>query len=102
MLPALSPQPRPGQTAKVRFAAAAGLPGQWLPAGAVVIRGELSGAYVVNEQGIVLRQLRLGTRMADRIEVLSGLTTGERVATDPVAALAWLRSHQLGAGKSND
>jgi RND family efflux transporter MFP subunit len=102
MLPPLSPQPRPGQTAKVRFAAATGLAGLWLPAGAVVSRGELSGAYVVNEQGIVLRQLRLGSRVADRIEVLSGLAAGERVATDPVAALAWLRSRQQAAGNAND
>lgn len=102
MLPALSPQPRPGQTAKVRFAAAAGPAGLWLPATAITTRGELAGAYVVNEQGIVLRQLRLGSRMTDRIEVLAGLAAGERVATDPVAALAWLRSHQQPAGITHD
>lgn len=94
MLPALSPQPRPGQTAKVRFAGAAGPAGLWLPASVIVDRGELSGAYVVSGQGVVLRQLRLGSRQGDRIEVLSGLASGERVATDPVAALAWLRSNQ--------
>jgi RND family efflux transporter MFP subunit len=102
MLPALQPQPRPGQTAKVRFAAAAGPPGLWLPASTIISRGELSGAYIVSDQGVVLRQLRLGSRMADRIEVLSGLTAGERVATDPVAALAWLRSHQQSSGNPND
>ncbi len=100
MLPALSPQPRPGQTAKVRFAAAPGPGGLWLPATAIVARGELSGAYVVDGQGVVLRQLRLGGRQGDRIEVLSGLAAGEKVATDPVAALAWLRATQSAKGNA--
>jgi RND family efflux transporter MFP subunit len=94
MLPSLSPQPRPGQTAKVSFSAAAGPAGIWLPTSAVVVRGEMSGAYVVGAEGVVLRQLRLGSRQGDRVEVLSGIASGERVATDPVAALAWLRAHQ--------
>jgi RND family efflux transporter MFP subunit len=98
MLPALSPQPRPGQTAKVKFSAAAGPAGIWLPASAVVIRSELAGAYVVGAEGVVLRQLRLGSRQGDRVEVLSGIAAGERVATDPVAALAWLKARQ-GNGK---
>lgn len=102
MLPTLTPQPRPGQTAKVRFAAAAGPAGIWLPASAVTSRGELAGAYVVNPEGIVLRQLRLGGRQGDRIEVLAGLAAGEQVATDPVAALAWLRAHQQATAANHD
>ena len=100
MLPSLSPQPQPGQTAKVRFAAASGPAGTWLPASVVINRGELSGAYVVSAEGVVLRQLRLGNRRADRIEVLAGLDPGERVAVDPVAALAWLRARQSAVEKS--
>lgn len=93
-LPALTDPPRPGQIAKVRFAGARGAPGIWLPLGAVVQRGELSGCYVVGADAIVLRQLRLGSRAGDRVEVIAGLRPGERVAMDPVAALQALRERQ--------
>jgi RND family efflux transporter MFP subunit len=60
-----------------------------VPAGAIVRRAELTAVYVVNEQGQPrLRQLRLGRASGDRIEVLSGLRAGERIATDPQAAAA--------------
>lgn len=94
LLPALDSAPLPGQAAKVYFAAAAAPQGIWLPAAAVVERGELSAAYVVREDGVLLRQLRLGRRAGDRVEVLAGLAPGERVATDPVAALGALREQQ--------
>jgi multidrug efflux pump subunit AcrA (membrane-fusion protein) len=43
--------------------------------------------YVVDEGGQVrLRQVRLGRRLGDEFEVLSGLAAGERIAADPVAA----------------
>ncbi|MEO6186006.1 MAG: efflux RND transporter periplasmic adaptor subunit [Steroidobacteraceae bacterium] len=87
VLPPLQAPPRPGQTIKVRFAAAAGPAGIWLPASAIVNRGELVGAYVVGESTVVLRQLRVGRSMDNRIEVIAGLVAGERVAADPVAAL---------------
>lgn len=102
LLPALGSAPRPGQTAKVRFAAAAG-PGQpWLPASAIVRRGELSAAYVVGEEGVVLRQLRLGRTQGGRTEVIAGLMPGERVATDPSAALAALRAARQGRDGSSE
>ena len=64
-----------------------------IPAQAVAYRSEVAGAYVVNEKGeIRFRQLRLGERAGDKsIEVLAGLAAGERVALDPVAALAELK-----------
>jgi RND family efflux transporter MFP subunit len=91
LLPAMDSPPRPGQTAKVRFAGTGGAAGIWLPQAAVTQRGELSAVYVVNADGIVLRQLRLGRRNGDSVEVLAGISVGERVATDPVAALQALR-----------
>ena len=94
LLPTMSPAPRPGQTAKVRFAGSTGGDQMWLPASAVVIRGELTGAYVVRDDGVVLRQLRLGRVQGGSVEVLAGLASGERVAADPVAALHWLRQRQ--------
>jgi RND family efflux transporter MFP subunit len=98
LLPSITDPPRPGQTVKVRFAAAAGPAGTWLPATAVVSRGELTGAYVVDAEGVVLRQLRAGRALGGRIEILAGLAPGERVAADPVAALAWLRARHDGSG----
>lgn len=94
LLPALSPAPRPGQTAKVRFAGAAGPGHIWLPASAVVTRGELTGVYVVSESGVTLRQLRPGGTQGGSVEVLAGLSPGEHVAADPVAALQWLQQQQ--------
>jgi multidrug efflux pump subunit AcrA (membrane-fusion protein) len=62
-----------------------------IPASALVERGEITAAYVVNAQGEVsLRQLRLGHRFDDRIEVLAGLRSGESVALDPIAAITHL------------
>jgi hypothetical protein len=57
-----------------------------VPASALVQRSEVSAVYVLDGTGVALRQVRLGHRFGDRIEVLSGLSGGERVATDPVAA----------------
>jgi RND family efflux transporter MFP subunit len=61
-----------------------------IPAKAVAYRSEVAGAYVVAEKGeIRFRQLRVGEPTGDGgIEVLAGLAPGEKVALDPVAALA--------------
>jgi multidrug efflux pump subunit AcrA (membrane-fusion protein) len=58
---------------------------------AVVRRSELSGVYVADGDAVALRQVRLGRRYGDSIEVLSGLSEGEAVAIDPVAAGIWLK-----------
>lgn len=57
-----------------------------IPYQSVVYRSEVSGAYVVKDNIPVLRQIRLGRRFGDQIEVLAGLTQGEDVALDPIAA----------------
>ena len=62
-----------------------------VPAEAVVRRSELSGVYVADGEAVALRQVRLGRRYGNSIEVLSGLSEGEAVATDPVAAGIWLK-----------
>lgn len=62
-----------------------------IPQDAVVRRSELSAVYVVDGDGVALRQVRLGRRYADNVEVLAGLTEGESVATDPVQAGIWLK-----------
>jgi RND family efflux transporter MFP subunit len=57
-----------------------------IPAVALVQRSELSAAYVVDERGVRLRQVRVGQTFGDRVEVLAGLVAGEKVALDPVQA----------------
>lgn len=103
LLPALESPPRPGQTARLRFAAAATASTDiWLPATALVTRGELSAAYVVSEEGIVLRQLRLGRSEAGQVQVVAGLATGERVAVDPLAAMQALRASRASAAAAHE
>jgi RND family efflux transporter MFP subunit len=65
-----------------------------IPARAVVYRSEVTGAYVVNDNGeIHFRQLRLGEPAGEAgVEVLAGVWRGEKVALDPVGALAQLKS----------
>lgn len=58
-----------------------------VPLAAVVSRGDLRAVYVAQGQdSYLLRQVRLGRIHGDEIEVLSGVSEGERVALDPVAA----------------
>jgi RND family efflux transporter MFP subunit len=58
-----------------------------VPKVCVVFRSEVTGVYVVGPQGQVqLRQVRLGRDLGDAFVVLAGLTAGERVALDPLAA----------------
>jgi RND family efflux transporter MFP subunit len=85
----------PGMTVKVAFASGEAKR-LLLPLDALVQRGELTGVYVLDGSGVALRQLRLGHRHGDRVEVLAGLDDGERVATDPVAAARWLVAQRRG------
>jgi RND family efflux transporter MFP subunit len=59
-----------------------------VPAAAIVHRGEITGVYVQNAEGrLSFRYIRIGTPVADgRVPIVSGLTAGENVALDPVAA----------------
>lgn len=94
LLPAQGPALRPGQVVKVRFAAARAAAGIWLPEGALAVRGELTGVYVVSGADVVLRQVRTGRREGGRVEILAGVAAGELVAADPVAALQELQARQ--------
>lgn len=81
----------PGQNVRVRFtgaATAAGAAGTRpsVPATAVLKRGELTAVYVLQGERFVLKPVRLGARLGDRVEVLAGLKAGERVAAEAVRA----------------
>lgn len=68
-----------------------------VPTDALVRRSEVTGVYVVDsEERVRLRQVRVGNRFGDRIEVLAGLAQGERIALDPVAAGIFVKT-QAGA-----
>jgi RND family efflux transporter MFP subunit len=85
----------PGMFARVHFSVgrAAKLA---IPAAAVVRRSELTAVYVVGEGGTVkLRQIRLGGAAGEAsIEVLAGLSPGDRIALEPGHAA------QLAAGSA--
>lgn len=91
-LPAL-PEAMPGMFARVHF-----VTGQaeklTVPSAAVVRRGEVAAVYVQAADGrFSLRQLRLGEPVGHaEIEVLAGLASGDKVATDPVRAGIQLKS----------
>jgi RND family efflux transporter MFP subunit len=59
-----------------------------VPVSAVLKRSEVTGVYVVNSEGAVsFRQLRLGEPAGQgEIEILAGVSPGERVAVDPIKA----------------
>ena len=72
----------PGMAAKVHLLGAQpqGEGRIWIPARALIQRAELNAVRVVNAQsGISLKQVRVGERLNDQIEILSGLRPGEQV-----------------------
>ncbi|MGE5468896.1 MAG: efflux RND transporter periplasmic adaptor subunit [Ignavibacteria bacterium] len=75
----------PGMAARVHFAGARTTK-LTVPAKAVVRRGEIHAAYVIDAQGMPrLRQVRLGEPVADgELEVMAGLAPGEKLSLDPV------------------
>jgi hypothetical protein len=59
-----------------------------IPVSSLVERGEVTAAYVIDAAGnTTLRQVRLGHRFDDKVEVLAGLEAGERIAVDPLSAM---------------
>lgn len=58
-----------------------------VPASAVVRRAELTAVYVLDaEHRPLLRQVRLGRAAGDQVEVLAGVSAGDRVVTQPQMA----------------
>jgi multidrug efflux pump subunit AcrA (membrane-fusion protein) len=91
----------PGMTVKVAFATGEAKR-LLVPASALVQRGELVAVYVIGEHGVTLRQVRMGSTVGNQVEVLAGLDDGERVATDPQAAIAYLQKQHAAAGAGHE
>ena len=60
-----------------------------VPTAALVRRGEVTAVYVVSEKKRQLRRILTGKfyELEDKIEVLSGLTLGEKIALNPQTAV---------------
>jgi multidrug efflux system membrane fusion protein len=78
----------PGMFARAWLPVAGGVDARlYVPARAVVRRAELTAVYVVGADGrALLRQVRLGRAHGDTVEVLAGVSAGERVVLEPQAA----------------
>ena len=96
-LPAQETGLHPGMTVKVAFTVGEAQR-LLVPAAALLQRSEVTAVYVLDAQGPTLRQVRIGHRYGDRVEVLAGLDDGERIAVDPVATGEWLAKSRRGAG----
>lgn len=86
LAPAATASVVPGQQVRVRFVGGAANR-TVVPAGAVLRRGELTAVYVAAGDRFVLKAVRLGADHGSAgVEVLAGLSAGDRVAVDPVRA----------------
>lgn len=88
-LPANTANITPGMNANIQLTTSSGdsTGNVWVPQSALVKHGELTAVYVIAANGQpLLRQLRLGATQGEQIEVLSGLSAGEKIAQDPQIA----------------
>lgn len=59
-----------------------------IPSAAIVARGQLTGVWTVDPAGIArLRFVKTGKTTGDRVEILSGLSDGDRIATGGLGAV---------------
>jgi HlyD family secretion protein len=79
-----------GQTVQIRLTLGAPAPARLIPNGSFYNETGGSWVFVVSPDGrsAVRRQVRLGRRNSDFIEVLEGLDPGERVITSPYTGFA--------------
>ena len=59
-----------------------------LPYSALQYRYGVNRVFVVDGERLVARELKIGERMGDRIEIVSGVKAGDRVAMTDIEKLA--------------
>ena len=83
----------PGMAVKVAFTTGK-VRKLMVPSVAVSHRSEVAAVYVMDEKGkLSMRQVRIGQRINNRTEILSGLSENEQVALDPVRAVSYLKEY---------
>lgn len=59
----------------------------WIPASAVVLQGQMEYVFVVAKEHAQLRIVRTGKRTGEQIEILAGLSNGERLVSQNAKSL---------------
>lgn len=84
----------PGMSGKAGFDIGEGQ-ALMLPRTALLVRGEVTTAFVIRDDGLIgMRQVRTGRSLDDEVEILAGLDVGETLALDAQAALAARRAQR--------
>lgn len=99
LLPSTDKGLKPGQVAKVVFDVPNNQKNATIPRSAVWQRGELSAVYVITENTVVLRQVRLGEVRGESVELISGVQADERIALDPAQAANALVTYRAKAAR---
>lgn len=81
------PPPAPGSYVRLELVSPADST-TWIPADAVVRRGQLEGVFLADGERLELRWLELGDERADAVELLGGLPADARVVRRPGPRLA--------------
>ena len=78
---------KPGTFARVHIESGKGDDVLTLPYAALQYRYGVNRVFVVNGDKLAMRELTVGERIGDRIEVVTGVKAGERVAVSDVDTL---------------
>lgn len=79
---------KPGSFVRVHVATALSEPALTIPYAGVQYRFGVSRAFVMNNRAIAVRELKLGDRHGERVEIVEGLKAGELIALTDVDNLA--------------
>ncbi len=82
----------PGSFAQVSLPIADSATRLLIPSSAVFKRSELTAVYVWTNQRFNLRQVRVGQRSGEQIEILAGLRAGDEILLNPAHAFIGVKS----------
>lgn len=77
----------PGTFVRLGIPKVGGATVQWVPADALVRRGQLTGLYTLEDDHLLLRWVRVGAIEGDAVEVLAGVDGGTRIVRRPTPDL---------------